>query len=113
MENEIEAFIRFLAVERGLSENYQLSTQRSLGEFAAWCLQRKTNHSRAGSRITLDQRIPGGTEARRALGIIDQVDRGRAQDFFSFRGRAGLRSARSDGFFIAPADRTLSAGDAE
>jgi hypothetical protein len=41
MENEIEAFIRFLAVERGLSENYQLSTQRSLGEFAAWCLQRK------------------------------------------------------------------------
>jgi integrase/recombinase XerD len=41
MENEIEAFIRFLAVERGLSENYQISTQRSLGEFAAWCLQRK------------------------------------------------------------------------
>ena len=41
MENEIDAFIRFLAVERGLSENYQLSTQRSLGEFAAWCVQRK------------------------------------------------------------------------
>ncbi len=41
MEEEIEAFIRFLAVERGLSENYQLSTQRSLGEFAAWCSARK------------------------------------------------------------------------
>ena len=41
MEQEIDAFIRFLAVERGLSENYQLSTQRSLGEFAAWCAQRK------------------------------------------------------------------------
>ena len=41
MEQEIEAFIRFLAVERGLSENYQLSTQRSLGEFAQWCAQRK------------------------------------------------------------------------
>lgn len=41
MEREIEAFIRFLAVERGLSENYQLSTQRSLGEFAVWCAQRK------------------------------------------------------------------------
>jgi integrase/recombinase XerD len=41
MESEIEAFVRFLAVERGLSENYQLSTQRSLGEFAGWCLQRK------------------------------------------------------------------------
>ena len=41
MENEIEAFIRFLAVERGLSENYQLSTERSLAEFAAWCAERK------------------------------------------------------------------------
>lgn len=40
MENEIEAFIRFLAVERGLSENYQLSTRRSLEEFHAWCKRR-------------------------------------------------------------------------
>ena len=41
VEQEIETFIRFLAVERGLSENYQLSTARSLGEFASWCAQRK------------------------------------------------------------------------
>jgi integrase/recombinase XerD len=41
MQSEIEAFIRHLAVERGLSENYQLSTQRSLSEFAAWCVERK------------------------------------------------------------------------
>ena len=37
MEQEIESFIRFLAVERGLSDNYQLSTRRSLSEFAQWC----------------------------------------------------------------------------
>jgi integrase/recombinase XerD len=37
MERAIDAFIRFLAVERGLSRNYQLSTQRSLNEFAQWC----------------------------------------------------------------------------
>ena len=37
MEQAIDAFIRFLAVERGLSDNYQLSTQRSLLEFARWC----------------------------------------------------------------------------
>ena len=37
----IESFIRYLAVERGLSENYQLSTQRSLVEFAAWCRLKK------------------------------------------------------------------------
>src|SRR5438874_13631747 len=48
MEQEIEAFIRYLAVERGLSENYQLSTQRSLNEFAHWCAARnKINHPRA------------------------------------------------------------------
>ncbi|MEP6809007.1 MAG: site-specific tyrosine recombinase XerD [Chthoniobacterales bacterium] len=36
MESEIDLFIRFLATERGLSDNYQLSTRRSLTEFAAW-----------------------------------------------------------------------------
>lgn len=37
MEQEIDSFIRFLATERGLSDNYQLSTRRSLTDFAAWC----------------------------------------------------------------------------
>jgi integrase/recombinase XerD len=41
MEQAIESFIRFLAVERGLSENYQLSTHRSLDEFARWCSTRR------------------------------------------------------------------------
>jgi integrase/recombinase XerD len=41
MEDAIDSFIRFLAIERGLSENYQLSTQRSLTEFARWCAARK------------------------------------------------------------------------
>jgi len=37
VEEPIESFIRYLAVERGLSDNYQLSTQRSLLDFARWC----------------------------------------------------------------------------
>jgi integrase/recombinase XerD len=41
MEQAIESFIRFLAVERGLSENYQLSSQRSLCDFAHWCSTKK------------------------------------------------------------------------
>ena len=41
MEVLIERFIRFLAVERGLSENYHLSTRRSLSEFAEWCAAKK------------------------------------------------------------------------
>jgi len=36
MEDSIEQFILYLATERGLSENYQLSTRRSLEEFASW-----------------------------------------------------------------------------
>ncbi|HJT46466.1 MAG TPA: site-specific tyrosine recombinase XerD [Chthoniobacterales bacterium] len=36
MEQSIDSFIRYLAVERGLSDNYQLSTQRSLMDFARW-----------------------------------------------------------------------------
>jgi integrase/recombinase XerD len=41
VEQEIDSFIRFLAVERGLSDNYQLSTRRSLSEFADWCAARQ------------------------------------------------------------------------
>jgi integrase/recombinase XerD len=40
VETEIDAFIGYLAVERGLSTNYQLSTQRSLIEFVQWCRRR-------------------------------------------------------------------------
>jgi integrase/recombinase XerD len=36
MEESIDQFILYLATERGLSENYQLSTRRSLEEFATW-----------------------------------------------------------------------------
>src|ERR1700757_2376959 len=41
MEESIDSFIRFLAIERGLSENYQLSTQKSLSDFARWCAASK------------------------------------------------------------------------
>ncbi len=36
VDPHIDEFLRFLAVERGLSTNYQLSTQRSLETFAGW-----------------------------------------------------------------------------
>ena len=53
MEQAIESFIRFLAVERGLSENYQLSTQRSLTEFAAWCSSKKKMDDPSGVTLPL------------------------------------------------------------
>jgi len=39
MEREIDRFIRYLAVEKGLSENYQLSVKRSLDQFQEWLEQ--------------------------------------------------------------------------
>lgn len=36
MEREIDRFIRYLAVEKGLSDNYQLSVKRSLDQFGEW-----------------------------------------------------------------------------
>jgi len=37
----IDRFVLYLATERGLSENYQLSTRRSLEDFADWASNRK------------------------------------------------------------------------
>src|SRR6266404_6434828 len=48
MEQSIESFIRYLAVERGLSDNYQLSTQRSLNDFANWCARKARGPAFAG-----------------------------------------------------------------
>jgi integrase/recombinase XerD len=44
MEREVERLIRYLDVERGLSTNYQISTRRSLEEFARWA-SRQGKHS--------------------------------------------------------------------
>lgn len=40
MQEAIDEFIQFLAIERGLSTNYQLSTRHSLETFAHWAAER-------------------------------------------------------------------------
>jgi integrase/recombinase XerD len=52
VEEEIDAFMRYLAVERGLSENYQLSTRRSLAEFAEW--SRRRHNLKSAREITIE-----------------------------------------------------------
>ena len=69
MEEEIDAFIRFLATERGLSDNYQLSTRRSLAEFASWCAN--------AHQVT---------QAR-------DVSMGMISDYLGFRKRGGLAAS--------------------
>ena len=41
MENLIDQFILYLATERGLSDNYQISTRLSLEGFTHWLERRK------------------------------------------------------------------------
>jgi integrase/recombinase XerD len=41
----VDRFLLYLATERGLSENYQLSTRRSLEELASWARKIKQIHS--------------------------------------------------------------------
>jgi integrase/recombinase XerD len=63
VEQSIDSFIRFLAVERGLSKNYQLSTQRSLTDFAQWCASKKRIDN--PRKITLAQVSEYLTERKR------------------------------------------------
>ena len=52
-DNEIDEFILFLATERGLSDNYQVSTRRSLEEFAIW--YGRQEEAPGISKVTTDQ----------------------------------------------------------
>jgi integrase/recombinase XerD len=67
MQAAIDDFLLYLATERGLSVNYQLSTQRSLETFAAWAAARQRD--------------------------VASVGPGDINDFLADRKRAGLAAA--------------------
>lgn len=69
MSAEIEEFLMYLATERGLSTNYQLTVQRSLEAFAAW-LERAAR-TRDPSQVSPQQ----------------------ITDFLAFRKRSGLQAS--------------------
>jgi integrase/recombinase XerD len=77
VEQSIESFIRYLAVERGLSDNYQLSTQRSLTDFARWRAGKTRGNK---SDVTVQRTWQGVT-----LPMIS--------DYLADRKRAGLSAA--------------------
>lgn len=68
-QDSIKEFMQFLAIERGLSVNYQLSTQRSLETFAGWL-----------AKIARRNRLSEVTAAR-------------LTDYLAWRKRAGLAAA--------------------
>ena len=112
MEEEIDSFIRFLAVERGLSENYQLSTQRSLARVRRLVRpQKKIAAPRCDSSLIseyLDERKRAGLSASSIKLIVVAL-----KIFFRFlagKGRFGPRPDRGAGLAT---DRALFAGNFE
>lgn len=69
MNEQIEPFIEWLAIERGLSTNYQLSTRRSLETFCEWLAKH------AG------------------ISNLSQVEPAQITDYLAWRKRASLASA--------------------
>lgn len=69
MQDAIDRFLLYMATERGLSDNYQLSTRRSLEAFAAWMTREK------------EVRHPGG------------VTRTHLTEYLAFCKESGLASA--------------------
>lgn len=66
MESEANAFIRFLAVERGLSDAYQSSVRQTLDALAQWMKQRGTTLRDIGTdelSAFLTERKKGGLNA--------------------------------------------------
>ena len=71
MQTEIEQFIRYLATERGLSDNYQISVRRTLENFAAWL--KRTHEAESVSSVTLSiitEYLGARKKARLAAGSI-------------------------------------------
>lgn len=69
MNDAIEQFLAWLAIERGLSTNYQLSTQRSLESFCGWL------------------------EKHASLPRLEDVEPAHITDYLAWRKRAGLAAA--------------------
>ena len=69
MLSQIDSFILYLATERGLSENYQLSTRHSLETFAAWL------------------------ERERGITEVSQIELGHITDYLAERKDGGLAAS--------------------
>ena len=89
MRDAIEDFILYLATERGLSDNYQLSTRLSLEGFAHW-LERQRLVKELGEKAALDLTENGDELPAIALSAVALLD---ISDYLAHRKRLGLSAA--------------------
>jgi site-specific recombinase XerD len=95
-DEAIDSFILFLATEKGLSENYQLSNRRSLQELATWCQGRGFDDPRTVALDDLTAYLShikerGLSDASMRLAIVS------IRLFYTFlESRHGLQKSRAD-----------------
>ena len=91
MREAIDDFILYLATERGLSDNYQLSTRLSLEGFAHWLERRKL--VAAMGEAALDQLLQTGAEAPPVEVEVREVTLAQIGDYLAHKKRLGLSAA--------------------
>ena len=91
MRDAIDAFILYLATERGLSDNYQLSTRLSLEGFAQWLERRHLaatlGEAELGRLVSEDAELPPVTI------VIRDITLRQIGDYLAHKKRLGLSAA--------------------
>jgi len=91
MRQAIDDFILYLAAERGLSDNYQISTRISLEGFLAW-LERRRLVEKLGE-AALEQAITSGATLPEVEIKPGEIIRADFSDYLATRKRVGLAAA--------------------
>ncbi len=91
MRAAIEDFILYLATERGLSDNYQISTRLSLEGFTHWLERRE--HVAVMGEAALDELQKSGAEPPSVEIAPGGVTHAQISDYLAHKKRLGLSSA--------------------
>ncbi len=91
LRTDIEDFILYLATERGLSDNYQISTRLSLEGFAFW-FERQELIAKLGLSEA-EQAMKNGEPLPEGLGESRSVALDHLTDYLAHRKRCGLSAA--------------------
>ncbi len=91
MRESIDDFILYLATERGLSDNYQISTRLSLEGFTAW-LERKQIVKALGE-AAVAQLTSSGAEMPETSVAPREITHAQITDYLAHRKRSGLAAA--------------------
>jgi integrase/recombinase XerD len=91
VRSALEDFILYLATERGLSDNYQLSTRLSLEGFARW-LERRQLIAAMGEGA-LDELLKAGTDLPSAAIELREITHRQISDYLAHKKRLGLSAA--------------------